>query len=179
MTHIKDKIISFFFKIKSLRKNILKERFFFILAIIIALIDLISKHQIFNKFLLGSYYYSINQYFNLTAVKNYGVSFGMFNKTPIALIILINIILVSYIVYLMLNVTNKKHNVIIFKIGLAMILGGAVGNIIDRIINGYVRDFFDFHYKAYHWPAFNVADIAVCLGVMIVIIFDLIQNNTK
>ncbi|MEN9782165.1 MAG: signal peptidase [Pseudomonadota bacterium] len=179
MAHIKNKISSFFFKIKSLRKNLKKERFFFIFAIIIALIDLVSKHKIFNKFLMGRYYYNVNQYFNLTAVKNYGVSFGMFNKTPTALLILINIILVSYIIYLIIKQDNKTKHITIFKTGLATILGGAIGNILDRIVNGYVRDFLDFHYKTHHWPAFNIADIAVCCGVLMIIIFDLIQKNTK
>jgi signal peptidase II len=61
---------------------------------------------------------------------------------------------------------------------LALILGGALGNVIDRLIHGYVIDFLDVYYGTYHWPAFNVADSAICIGA-ILLIFDSFRNKTE
>ena len=110
---------------------------------------------------------SILPCFNLYLTFNRGVSFSMFSAQSAigvwALISLTGIISVL-IIYLIQNEKEKLS-----RIGLSMILGGAIGNLIDRIRFGSVVDFLDFYLGAHHWPAFNIADSAICIGVMFVL----------
>lgn len=65
------------------------------------------------------------------------------------------------------------------KVAIALIIGGAIGNLIDRLTLGYVVDFLDFHWHGYHWPAFNVADSAIVIGVALMILFELRPSTEK
>lgn len=102
-------------------------------------------------------------FFSLTYVKNTGIAFGVgqnrneiFTLISIAILILL-VILLRY--WEQTKVGNLKH-----KISLALIIGGAVGNIYDRLAYGNVIDFLDFYVGSYHWPSFNVADSSICVG---------------
>ena len=75
-------------------------------------------------------------------------------------------IIIALIISLWIIIYSKKLNTIGF-IGYNMIAGGAIGNVIDRIVHGKVIDFIDVHYKAYHWPAFNMADSFIFIGVLL------------
>ena len=104
----------------------------------------------------------ITSFFNLVYVENRGVSFGMFAEHDKSFYFGILSVLISlYIIYLILN--SKKF---LELLGLSLILGGALGNGLDRIFYGYVVDFIDFHLNHYHWPAFNVADTSITLGAI-------------
>lgn len=114
----------------------------------------------------------IDGFFNFTLVHNKGAAFGMFagiENDTMRLCFLwgataVAIGVVSYL-YIKEMRGSRLH-----ESALACILAGAIGNVIDRIRLGYVIDFFDFYYKDYHWPAFNIADSAICVGVIFLIL---------
>lgn len=122
----------------------------------------------------------ITSFFNLVMVWNPGVSFGMFGKIGgIMPYILIGLALVISGLFTkwMLETQNRFHGLCY-----AMIIGGALGNVIDRARFGAVVDFLDFHAFGRHWPAFNIADMAVCIGVGLLIttslLFDLREKQS-
>ena len=110
----------------------------------------------------------ITSFFNLFLTYNKGVSFSLFSSessyTPY-LLSLMSLVICVGICYWLLTETIP-----LVKIGLSFVLGGAIGNVIDRLFLGYVIDFLDFHYKTAHWPAFNIADSFICLGAFIIFI---------
>ena len=108
-------------------------------------------------------------FFNIVLVYNNGISFGIFNNLFFMKNILFIVIsgITAFLIYLLFK-TKNNINLIAF----AFIIGGAIGNLIDRVIYGAVIDFLDFHIKNLHWPAFNIADSAVFIGVVIYIIND-------
>lgn len=109
--------------------------------------------------------------FSITHVDNTGIAFGMFQERNvffIALGICVTAILIYYAVTLLRTDRGSA-------IAMAAILGGASGNIVDRIVYGRVTDFLDFHAGMYHWPVFNVADSAICLGAFFVALHTYLQ----
>lgn len=111
---------------------------------------------------------TILPFFNIVMVWNQGVSFGMFNGHsdygPMILTILAVLIIILFTVWLF-KTENKLHN-----FAVSMVIGGALGNLIDRARFGAVIDFLDFHVMGWHWPAFNVSDSCICIGVFLLII---------
>ena len=118
----------------------------------------------------------INNFLNFRPVWNDGISFGMLqgygNTGRIIFIIVALVISLWIIIY------SKKLNIIGF-VGYNMIAGGAIGNVIDRVIHGKVIDFIDVHYKEYHWPTFNIADSFIFIGVLLFIYNELIFLRDK
>ena len=90
----------------------------------------------------------------------------------------VTFIIIALIISVWIIIYSKKLNTIGF-IGYNMIAGGAIGNVIDRVIHGKVVDFIDFHYKEYHWPAFNMADSFIFIGVLLFIYSELIVSKGK
>lgn len=136
-------------------------------AIIVA-IDLYTKHLTQQAFVLGEKLY-VTSFFDLVRYHNEGAAFsflagaGGWQKwffTAIAAIASL------FIVYLL----KKHHTEKLFSLGLALVLGGALGNLYDRVTLGYVVDFLSFHVNDLYWPAFNVADSAICIGVGILLL---------
>ena len=156
------------------------------IAFISLIADLWSKYFIFNlvdSSPLG--YIEISPFFNLVKVNNYGVSFGMFNNLENGKLIL-SIVALSITTGLCVWLYKVTKMYMIFALGL--IIGGAIGNIYDRIKYGAVRDFIDVYIGNYHWPAFNIADSTIFIGVAILLIDSFInkdepnkkeQNNEK
>lgn len=113
----------------------------------------------------------IHGFFNLTNTKNSGAVFGVFSestawwKTPV--LIGVSIVLLAVVVILVIK-TPTVHW--ITNIGLALILGGAISNLYDRMRAGQVEDFFDFYIRSYHWATFNVADSAIVVGTGLIIL---------
>jgi len=107
-------------------------------------------------------------FFNIVMVWNRGVSFGMFNQEtdygPAILIALSFIIVAWFGIWLF---RTRDH---MQCAGIAMVIGGALGNVIDRFRFGAVIDFLDFHIAGYHWPAFNIADASIVIGVVVLIV---------
>ena len=100
---------------------------------------------------------------NIVYVENKGVSFGMLSEYDIPFFLgIISLSVSIYILFLIIKSDSRLEIV-----GLSMILGGALGNGFDRLLNGYVVDFIDFYYKNFHWPAFNFADTFITLGAIL------------
>ena len=106
--------------------------------------------------------FPITEFFNLVLTHNRGVSFGLFSsESPESRWILIGLtMMISLILTWWLTTAKTKISVLSY----GLMIGGAVGNIADRFIVGAVIDFLDFHVYGFHWPAFNIADAAICLG---------------
>ncbi|MGZ8161832.1 MAG: signal peptidase II [Methylobacter sp.] len=108
-------------------------------------------------------------YFNLTYVHNTGAAFSFLSEAGgwqrwffAGLALVISVVITIWLVRL------KSHETLL-AVALALVLGGAVGNLIDRLAYGYVIDFLDVYYQDWHWPAFNIADSAITLGVILMI----------
>ena len=130
------------------------------------LLDQLTKYIAFIVLFKEKQVLIINHYLNFRPVWNDGISFGMLqgygNFGRISFIIIAISISLWIILY------SRKLNIIGF-VGYNMIAGGALGNVIDRLIHGKVIDFIDFHYKEYHWPTFNMADSFIFIGVLLFI----------
>ncbi len=143
-----------------------------IIVFILLALDQISKLLVVKNFETISNGIPLSSFLNIVYVENRGVSFGMFAEHDKSFYFGIFSMLVSfYIIFLIIN--SKKS---LETVGLSMILGGALGNGFDRLINEYVVDFIDFHLNNFHWPAFNFADSFITIGAFI-FIYDLIKNK--
>ncbi|MDX1950206.1 MAG: signal peptidase II [Rickettsiales bacterium] len=121
----------------------------------------------------------ITSFYNNVMVWNKGISFGLFQEFAKSNYFFLT---TSSIIILLLCYFLSKAKTNFEMTGFATIIGGAVGNIIDRLRFGAVADFFDFHYKNYHWPAFNIADSCIFIGACVLIIYSLFfenKNETK
>jgi signal peptidase II len=107
-------------------------------------------------------------FFNLVTVWNYGISFGMFNSGSASGSIIFVGLALAIVVALLVWLRNVTTPLVAAALGL--VIGGAIGNVIDRLRFGAVFDFLDFHAAGWHWPAFNIADSAICIGVFLLCI---------
>ena len=155
---------------------ILKKNFLNLLFIIsIFLLDRVSKLiviQITND--TGEAKISLTSFLNLNLIWNDGIAFGLFSfseKIYYHLLTLV-IILVIFIVFWMIIRTNG-----IEKLSFMMIFGGSIGNVFDRIYYSSVPDFIDIHFNNYHWFIFNVADIFISIGVLLLIYLEFFRKN--
>jgi len=139
------------------------------LSIVSLVLDQWSKVAIDNSMRL---YESISLIpgLNLTYVQNTGAAFSFLSDAGgwqrwffAAMATIISLVLVVWLKRL------KKHETLL-AIALALILGGAIGNLVDRLLYGYVIDFLDVYYQSFHWPAFNIADSAITLGVFLMLL---------
>ncbi len=129
-------------------------------------LDRVTKIAILNRLSVGEYIPILKNVFHLTLQYNTGIAFGLFKDHGIVFII----IPVIVIILLIFNIFYYKHNDEAlsrpYVLGFSMILGGAIGNLIDRVIFGHVVDFLDFRI----WPVFNIADSAITIGAIIIAI---------
>lgn len=151
-----------------------------ILAGAVVALDQLTKVLILSRFRLGESYTIIENFFNLTFVKNFGAAFGFLAQShpefreiffltmpPAAMIV---------IFFLLKGVQNNDR---VQVLALSSILGGAIGNYIDRLRFRFVVDFLDFHwFDKYSWPAFNIADSAIVIGVA-VLMYQMFMDNRK
>ena len=141
------------------------------IAAIFILLDQLSKITIAKLFVYGESL-TVTSFFNLVLVYNKGAAFSFLaaeSGWQRYFFTVIGLVAVAFILYLL-----KKHaGQRLFCWALALILGGAVGNLIDRVLYGHVIDFLDFHVGGWHWPAFNVADSAICIGALMFILDEL------
>ena len=148
-----------------------------LLIIFLVLLDLLIKQIIFYLIDLNNFIY-VTSFFDLAHIHNFGISFGLFSGLfPSWFFVLIGSMIIIFLFSLFLKSKN-----ILEKLGYAFILAGALGNILDRAINGFVIDFIYIHYKDFYWPAFNFADIYISIGVLIIllqIINDLRKRDFK
>ncbi|HHN65895.1 MAG TPA: signal peptidase II [Nitrospirae bacterium] len=139
-------------------------------SIVILVIDQVAKMVAVN-FILPNQSIRVFTFLNLVNVRNTGAAFGLFQN--LGNTIFIGISLVAILIILSLIIRSKEDS-----IALSLILGGALGNLTDRLRLGYVVDFIDLHLGRYHWPAFNLADSALSLG-MVLLLFRLFWRTRK
>jgi signal peptidase II len=146
--------------------NVPMRRWFGISAIVVVL-DLYTKYLIENAFQLGDSKF-VTPFFDLVRFHNEGAAFsflsnaGGWQRWFFTAAALIAVVVISYLI-------RKHAQQKLFCLGLALVLGGALGNLYDRLTLGYVVDFLYFHINDLYWPAFNVADSAVCVGVALLL----------
>ncbi len=148
---------------------------FSISAIIVAL-DLYTKHLVQQAFDYGERL-TVTSFFELVRFHNEGAAFsfladaGGWQKWFFPAVSVVAIVVITYLFI-------KNHTQKVFCWGLALVLGGAIGNLYDRVTLGYVVDFLYFHVNDFYWPAFNVADSAICVGVAL-LLWDSFKQPTK
>ena len=155
----------------------LKKKFYlnFIFVILIFLIDRISKIYVINladKNNISEIFSS--KFLNISLIWNDGIAFGLFSLSQIKLYNFLTIIITVVIFVIFIMIIKNSY---LKRFSLLMILGGAIGNLYDRIFYKAVPDFIDFHVGTFHWFIFNVADIFITLGVIFMIYLELIDNN--
>lgn len=140
----------------------------YIYSIIGLIIDIASKLFMVSKLPLGKSKIIIDKFFKLTMVHNTGGAWGIFSGNTIILLIISIIFLGFFIYFIEKSKTNK-----IEELSYGIIISGIAGNMIDRLLRGYVVDFFDFNILGYDYPVFNFADIFIVVGVILLIIFNI------
>jgi len=118
-------------------------------------------------------------FFNLTHVRNPGGAFGIFGGEKgglgSLLFVVVSLLAIGILLVLMLRVREGEE---IYSLSYSLVLSGAIGNLIDRLQYGEVIDFLDFHLFSIHWPAFNIADSAICIGIGLMA-FELLAQDRK
>lgn len=144
-----------------------------IVAIAVLVIDQVTKWWILYDVMQPPRAIEVMPFFNVVLAWNRGVSFGMFSSANEYGPYLLTGLAISIVVAL--GVWLYKAETRITARALGLVIGGAIGNVIDRVQFGAVVDFLDFHVMGYHWPAFNVADSAICIGASMLILESLFQ----
>ncbi len=156
---------------KLIRENYI----FFILILLLFFVDRITKNVILN-ILEDKNYLFINEYLNLNLVFNTGIGFGLLSFNGGWYYNLLSIFIFFIILALVFFMLKSQKNE---KIFFSFIIGGAIGNLYDRIIFKAVPDFIDFHIQEFHWFTFNIADIFISLGIVFMILNEFIFKKNE
>ena len=145
-------------------------KYFFLIAAMVLLLDRLAKWAVASNIALRDSVAVIPGFFHLTHVENTGAAFGLFAESAaqwkvgaLVSFSVIALVIVSALLW------KNGHALSTTTIGLSLILGGATGNLWDRMMSGHVVDFLDFYVGSYHWPAFNVADSAIVIGAFLLV----------
>lgn len=136
-------------------------------SMVVIVLDQLSKHWIVQTFSFAESR-PVTDFFNLALAHNTGAAFSFLAEAggwQRLFFIMVAVVASAVMLYLL----RKHGREVLFSMALSLVLGGALGNLIDRIRWGYVVDFLDFYYGSYHWPAFNVADMAITGGVILLV----------
>lgn len=154
--------------------------YFFPILIATALLDQASKLWVVKSFALYESVTVIPGFFSLTYLHNTGAAFGMFAGQPglFRQVFFIGIALVALVLLFFFQRRFAKESRW-FTVSFALIAGGAIGNLIDRLRYGSVVDFLDFYIGTHHWPAFNIADSAICVGVALFVLLSFLQDRLE
>ena len=138
----------------------------FVLAVFVIAIDRITEHTVSLYLLNSEEFLKITPFLNLVLVENKGVSFGMLQNLPYGkwLLSLLSFVITGFFFVWLLRVKSLW-----MACSLGLIIGGALGNTFERLAYGHVIDILDFHIAGYHWPAFNLTDSAIFLGMCLLI----------
>ena len=135
----------------------------FFLSFFIVLIDQLSKILVHTKMNLYDSFTVIPSLLDFTYIRNEGIAFGINFPGGKMFFIIFPILITFYLISLLKNKEFEDNS---SQIALYLIIGGAIGNILDRVFRGYVVDFIDFHINGSHWYVFNIADSAVTIGLL-------------
>jgi len=149
-------------------RNRRKYVMFSLIAAVIIIGDQITKHLIDGAMRLGERIEIIPNFLDIRYVSNTGAAFGIMSRLPdgarLPFLIGVSLLAMLLILYLFVKAEGDR---IAYQVSLALVFSGAVGNLIDRVWLGSVRDFIDAHIHGLHWPVFNVADSAITVGIII------------
>jgi signal peptidase II len=145
-------------------------KYHFLIAFLIVVFDRLAKWVVDKNIALHESVAIVPGFFHLTHVENRGAAFGLFAESPserkIAVLVLFSLVALVVVSALL---WKNSHAMTTTGVGLALILGGALGNLWDRLVSGHVVDFLDFYVGSYHWPAFNLADSAIVIGALLLV----------
>ena len=145
-------------------------RLYFLTSLIVLVLDRVTKWLIEDRIELHDTIQVIPGFFRLTHVQNRGAAFGLFAESPsewkVAVLVMFSL---AALVVVSALLWRNSHAFTMTGSALALILGGAIGNLWDRLLSGHVVDFLDFYAGSYHWPAFNVADSAIVIGAVLLV----------
>lgn len=144
-----------------------------IISVVVFVLDLITKYMIQNHIALQNVEI-IKGFFSLTYAENTGMAWSLLSGKQ-AFLSIVSAIAIGVMIYYVVAKNLDRFT----KIALALMIGGAAGNLFDRLFLGYVRDFLDFIIFGYDFPIFNVADSALSIGVILLIIASLIEDKGK
>tara|TARA_S200000501_G_scaffold268291_1_gene252006 strand:+ start:307 stop:771 length:465 start_codon:yes stop_codon:yes gene_type:complete len=153
-----------------LKKNII----ILIIIIFSFFLDLLTKNYALNNLIIN-HSLSINNFLNFTLAFNYGAAFSFLSDAggwQRWFFMIFSFIVIIIISYMMVYDDNSPY------IAFSFVIGGALGNLNDRIIYGYVIDFIEVYYNTFYWPIFNIADVAISIGV-ILLLYNIIFNKKK
>lgn len=146
------------------------KRIFLATALFVLALDQALKAIVAGKMYIGQSIPVIDGFFSLTHIRNTGIAFGILNdgggRLKVVLLSLFTVLALAFIVWLL---GTLKPADVIGGTALGLVAGGALGNFIDRVRLGEVIDFLDFYWRSFHWPAFNIADSSISVGVAILI----------
>lgn len=149
--------------------------FALVLAGNVLILDQVSKWWILTWLMMPARAIEITSFFNVVLTWNRGVSFGLFNNdypyNSYILATLSGVVAVGLLVWLL------RVRVAQVRLALSAVIGGALSNLLDRLYYGGVVDFLDFHLGGVHWPAFNIADSAIVVGAMVLMVDTLFYNS--
>jgi signal peptidase II len=154
----------------------MKQRYYAI-TLLVLLLDHLTKWAVRAHMDLHSAFELVPNYLNLSYVQNSGVAFGLLSDIesvwkPYILAAIAVVAVIIILVYSSRMPLNRK----LLQVALAIILGGILGNFMDRLVHGFVVDFIEFHiYDSFHWPNFNIADSAITIGIALLLL-DTLKN---
>lgn len=142
-------------------------------TIVVFLLDMSTKWIIIRHFILQESVFLL-PVFSLSYVRNYGAAFGLFfgHRWPLAFLAAFISVFIIRILY-----KTPRHDYW-QNTAFSLVLGGALGNLFDRLYHGYVIDFLDFHWKEWQYPVFNVADSAICIGIFLLLVSYFLHSKT-
>jgi signal peptidase II len=153
-------------------------KYHLLIAVFVVLFDRLAKRAIAKNIPLHDSIQIVPGFFRLTHLENPGAAFGIFADSPsewkIAILVFFSLLALAVVTILL---WRNSHTMTSTGIGLALILGGALGNLWDRVLNGRVVDFLLFYIGQYQWPAFNVADSAIVVGAGL-LVFEILFAKT-
>ena len=141
--------------------------------ILLIVLSVIILDQI-TKYLIATYLSPFDSievfpFLHIVNVRNTGAAFGSFRNVGSIFFIIISVIAIIFVISLLVKRTYNYA-------GLSLVLGGAIGNLIDRVLYGKVVDFIDFSVGSFHWPAFNVADSSLTIGIAVIVLTSLMKK---
>lgn len=150
----------------------MKKRYI-IMIFLLVLLDQLSKFFIVSNFKVYDEWIIIKDFFKFEYVQNTGISFGLFSGGRI-LIIIASLVVIGFMIYDLFHEESKIH-----YFSCMLILSGALGNLIDRVVRGYVVDFISFTFFGHKMAIFNIADICVVIGVILYILLMFVEGKNK
>jgi signal peptidase II len=154
--------------------------FYFLFVLLILAVDQLTKAVVVQTVSISSSNKIIPGFFNITHIQNRGAIFGFFSHSGSQLVYLLltltSLAALALVIYYFFKTPSDEKSV---NISLSLILGGALGNLTDRVFRGYVVDFLDFYIKKWHWPSFNVADSCITIGAILLIFLFLFKRRPQ